>query len=62
MSQFLLVNELMQELRISRSTLYAEINRGNIPKPLKLSRGKSAWHRDDVKNIIEQRRMAANGQ
>lgn len=62
MSKFLLVKEMMQELRISRSTLYAEINRGNIPKPLKLSRGKSAWHIDDVKSLIEQRRMAANGQ
>ncbi|MBM3071662.1 AlpA family transcriptional regulator [Lelliottia sp. RWM.1] len=62
MSKFLLVPEMMDLLRIKRTTLYAEIKRGTIPKPLKLSAGKSAWHIDDVKKLIEQRRMAANGQ
>ncbi|EJA9197070.1 TPA: helix-turn-helix domain-containing protein [Klebsiella pneumoniae] len=60
MKEYLLVPELMEMLRCSRATLYREIRAGRIPKPFRLSRGKSAWHKDDVKRIIEQRRVAAN--
>lgn len=62
MKEYLLVPEMMELLRCSRPTLYREIRAGRIPKPFRLSRGKSAWHKDDVKNLIEQRRVAANGQ
>lgn len=59
MSDYLLVPEMLKLLRIGRTTLYAEINRGNIPAPFKLSAGRSAWYKDDVKQIIERRRMTA---
>lgn len=62
MNDYLLVRDMMQMLQCSRRTLYREIESGRIPRPFRLSAGRSAWHKDDVKNLIEQRRMAANGQ
>jgi predicted DNA-binding transcriptional regulator AlpA len=60
MNEYLLVPDMMQLLQCSRRTLYREMEFSRIPRPFRLSRGKSAWHRDDVKKIIEQRRIAAN--
>ncbi len=60
MNEYLLVPELMQLLQCSRRTLYREIEHGRIPRPFRISRGKSAWHRDDVKKLLEQRRQEAN--
>lgn len=60
MNKFLLVPDMMLLLHCSRRTLYREIDAGRVPKPFKLTRNKCAWHIDDVKKIIEQRRLAAN--
>ncbi|CAN1579130.1 hypothetical protein MZ16F84_40850 [Escherichia coli] len=60
MREYLLVRDMLELLRCSKATLYREVQAGRIPKPFRLSAGKSAWHKDDVKKVIEQRRIAAN--
>lgn len=59
MKEYLLVPEMMDLLRCSRATLYREVRAGRIPKPFRISVGKSAWHKNDVTEIIERRRVAA---
>ena len=62
MSKYLLVRDMLALLKCSRATLYREVGAGRLPKPFRLSAGRSAWKEDEVKNLLEQRRMAANGQ
>ncbi len=60
MKEYLLVPDMMQLLQCSRRTIYREMEHGRVPKPFKLCRNKCAWHKDDVKKILEERRAAAN--
>lgn len=62
MSEYLLVPDMLALLKCSKATLYREVQAGRLPKPFRLSAGKSAWKKDEVKNLLEQRRLAANGQ
>lgn len=62
MNEYLLVPEMMKLLHCSRRTLYREIEHGRIPRPFRISRGKSAWKKDEVKHLLEQRRLAASRQ
>ncbi len=60
--EYLLVPDMLALLKCSRATLYREVQAGRLPKPFRLSRGKSAWGQHEVKNLLEQRRLAASGQ
>ena len=62
MQEVIIVPEMLELLRIGRTTLYAEINLGNIPRPFKLSRNRSAWLKKDVLELLEKRAKAVNGQ
>ncbi|WP_425973109.1 helix-turn-helix transcriptional regulator [Aeromonas caviae] len=60
MNEVITVKEMLGLLRIGRTTLYAEIKIGRIPRPFKLSRNRSGWLKDDVVKLLEQRRLEAN--
>lgn len=40
---------------LKRATIYREAQRGNFPKPLKLTTRASAWRESEVRNWIARR-------
>lgn len=58
--QVLTVPELLQLLRIGRSTMYRQITLGHIPPPIKLSSRRNGWLKSDIEEMLKQRRVAAN--
>lgn len=52
--------DLIQELSISKTTMYNWIKNGNLPRPIKL--GKLIYfHRKDLERVVEQKRSGNEG-
>jgi prophage regulatory protein len=49
------LTDLVPALRISRSTIWSLTAKGEFPRPLKLTRGCTAWRRADVEAWIDRR-------
>lgn len=50
--------EVVSRVGLSRSQVYAMINRGEFPKQIRLSARTSGWIEADIENWIESRRIA----
>ena len=49
----LTANEVAAILKISRSTVYKMIHRGELPPPLHVGGG-SRWRRSDIEQVLDQ--------
>ena len=50
----LTVKDLMKLLKVSEPTIYAFINEGRLPKPIKYGK-RNVWHLDDIREFINKR-------
>ncbi|WP_038057197.1 helix-turn-helix transcriptional regulator [Thermodesulfobacterium hydrogeniphilum] len=50
------IDDLVELLRVGRSTIYLWVKEGRFPKPVKLSRRVSGWLRSDVHAWLEARK------
>lgn len=53
--KILKIHDVIDVVKMSRSSIYNMINRGDFPKPLKLGERSSGWLRSEVYNWIEMR-------
>ncbi len=59
MTRLMRLPEVLQFTGLPRSTVYAMTNKGNFPKPVKLSERSSAWRSDEIQAWIESRTAAS---
>lgn len=55
---FLLFEEVLSYIRLSRATLYREMRRGAFPKPVRTSRNRIAWLKPEVDEWLAERAAA----
>ncbi|MDB9958522.1 AlpA family transcriptional regulator [Oceanospirillaceae bacterium] len=55
MTKLLKIPEVRAKTGLSRSHLYALVQQGEFPKPVKLSERSSAWVESEVDSWIEER-------
>lgn len=48
MNQFLSAAQLAERYNVNPATVWRWVNRGYLPKPVKLSPGCTRWRRDDI--------------
>lgn len=51
--------EVMKKTGLSRSTIYAYIDRGEFPKPIKIGLRAVGWHEHEINQWIEARAVSA---
>jgi prophage regulatory protein len=56
------VADLVPALRISRSTIWSLAATGGFPRPVKLTKGCTAWRRADVERWLAARVADSEGQ
>ena len=56
LEQLYRLQDLVNILKISRSTIYAGIKDGTFPKPFKLSKRKTAWTHNQIEEWMKQRK------
>lgn len=56
--QLLNTKDLVQKLRKSRSWIYAEMNAGRFPKPIKIGARAVVWREADIANWLQARQNA----
>ncbi len=53
--EILRLPEVLSLIKLSRSTLYAMLARGDFPRPVKLSIRARAWRRSEVEKWLRER-------
>jgi prophage regulatory protein len=53
MAELLTIEEVMERTTLGRSTIYANINAGTFPKPMKISKRKIRWTTEDINSWIQ---------
>jgi len=53
--RLLTVTELSAWLRVSRSTIYRMLRKGELPRPLRLSRRRVGWREADIRRWLARR-------
>lgn len=48
-------NEVIKITNIARSTLYLMIERGDFPKPIKITKHRNKWHIDTIKTWLNNK-------
>ena len=61
MTQVLVLSEVIQRIKVSRSTLYSMLDRGEFPKPIKLGERKNGWTERQIGDWLAQREAEASG-
>lgn len=56
-SQLLKLNDVEERVCLKRAKIYALIECGDFPSPIKLSPGRSVWLADDIDGWINQRAL-----
>ena len=59
--QLLSRTEVEELLSVSRSWIYAQMNRGNFPRPLKYSSGSVRWLLEDIVEWLSTRPFGPGG-
>lgn len=59
MTKVLTLPEVLELTKISRSTLYGMLDRGEFPRPMKLGERKNGWTDAQVEQWIADRAAAA---
>jgi prophage regulatory protein len=54
-NRLVLVSDVKRLTRLSKTTIYREIQRGVFPKPLRLARNRIAWKQAEILNWIANR-------
>lgn len=54
-SPFMSMGQVLQEVPVSRSSIYKMMERGDFPKPKKLSQRSAAWSRAEINAWIEEK-------
>lgn len=49
------ISDVKRITGLSKSTIYAEIKAGRIPKPVRLTRRRSAWIKSEVIGFLQDR-------
>ena len=57
-SKLILVSDVRQLTRLSKTTIYREIRRGVFPKPLRLARNRIAWKQAEILKWLAERAAA----
>lgn len=57
MSQLLKLNDVEERVCLKRAKIYALIEEGDFPPPIKLSPGRSVWLADDIEGWINLRAL-----
>lgn len=57
--QLLTTEEVLQMLRITKSTLFRWIKEGIFPKPLAYPKGKRLWAKEDIEEFVKRQRKVA---
>lgn len=60
MHQLMKINALVASTKMSRSQIYALIQKGEFPKPIKLSERSSAWVESEIQEWIDIRIVLRN--
>jgi prophage regulatory protein len=55
MDKILLIKEVMQLCRLSKSAIYQQIREGEFPNPISLSKMRVGWKEADIEKWIESR-------
>lgn len=56
--EFISISEFSKRTGLSRGTVYNEIERGNLPKPMRLTENRVAFTKEDVDAWLERVRAA----
>lgn len=59
MNQFLSDAQLAERYSVNRTTIWRWVNRGYLPKPVKLSPGCTRWRKDDIERRDAERERSA---
>lgn len=54
-------SEARRILGVSKATLWRMQQRGEIPAPMRISRGAVGWRESTIRSWIDEREAAANG-
>jgi len=49
---FMRLSAILQVIPIGKTTWWEGVKRGRFPKPVKLSSNVTAWHAEDIRNLI----------
>jgi prophage regulatory protein len=63
--RFLRIQEVMKKVGMGRATIYARVNSGQFPRPIKLSPRMARWRESEIEQWMSQRGTgprAINGQ
>ena len=55
--ELLTLQEVLDLLKIKRSSVYDWISKGNFPKPIKFGERYARWMKKDVLDWLEQKRL-----
>lgn len=56
--QILRLNEVKEQTRLSKATIYRMLARGEFPRPISLTDRLRGWRRADIDNWLESRESA----
>ena len=59
-SEYLDKSELLNVTRISESTLYRQMNKGEFPKNIKIGLRRVVWNRKEVNSWIKKQEWLSN--
>lgn len=59
MTKVLSIKDVAAQLKVSRSTVYAMMNRGVFPRPFKMGERKNAWTSRQVEDWIAKQEAAS---
>ncbi|WP_420377795.1 helix-turn-helix transcriptional regulator [Vibrio parahaemolyticus] len=48
------LSELTRTLNVSKSHIYAQVDKGNLPRPIKLGKRASGWLLSEINDILLQ--------
>ena len=54
-SRILRIRDLMDEIGVSKATLYRMVSEGSFPPPVKIAKRAVGWRREDVDRWLESR-------
>lgn len=60
--RYLLVHEVIERIRLSRSTIYRQIAAGSFPAPYSLSENRAGWLESEIDNWCRTRERRTQGE
>jgi len=57
MEKYLRINEVVEMLSVSKSTVWAWVKESKFPKPIKLSEFVTVWKLSDIEEWVQQKEI-----